>query len=442
MKRLAIYSFFLTNFAITLGFWWYFNGESFVAGGIPVKLLMIGKLSGLIATIFALNQLLLIGRIKWIESVFGLDKLSRVHKWTGYITLLLIVSHVSLVTRAYSLINDIGYFSQYFSFLTEYDDVIYAFIALVILFTTVGLSITIIRRNLKYEWWYYVHIFNYAAFFLFALHQFEYGLASSSEWFRAYWLALYSFVALHILYFRFFKPLYNFQRFGFTIDKVESENGVATSVYITGNNIEKFTRRSGQFMIFRFLQKGFYWQKHPFSLSWGAHNKEIRLTAKKLGDFTELMPNLKPGTKVLVDGPHGVFTSDKIRQNKVLLIAGGIGITPLRSLSEELAGNIDLTLIYSAKTRNEAVLLEELKNIQNFSSSQHPFKLIEIYSDEKVTGAEHGMLNKGKLVQLVPDLTERDVFLCGPPAMMKALKSAMAELGLPKKQLHWERFAL
>lgn len=392
------------------------------------------------ATITALHQLLLIGRVKWIESVYGLDRLSRVHKWNGYVAILLMIAHVTLVTKAYSIFNNISYANQYLSFLTDYDDIISAFLAIVILSATVGLSITIVRRNLKYEWWYYVHILNYLTFFLFASHQLEYGMSQNSEWFKLYWIAIYVFTAAHIGYFRFMKPIINYWRHGFKISKVVSENDVATSIYITGHDIEKFKRQSGQFMIFRFLQKGFWTQQHPFSLSWGANNKELRITAKKLGDFTSLMPNLTVGTPVIIDGPHGVFTAEQIKRDKVLMIAGGIGVTPLRSLSEELVGHTDIVFIYSAKNQTEAVLLEEIKQIQQ--KSNNTLKLLEIYSEQQVPHAEHGMLNKEALVRLVPDLANREVFLCGPPAMMDALKPSLIELGLPKQHLHWERFAL
>ncbi len=440
MKKFFVYLFFLLGYSVTAIFWWHFSGSMFTEGDNALRLLIVGRLAGLLATITALHQLLLIGRIKWIESVYGLDRLSRVHKWNGYLAILLMIIHVVLVTKAYSILNSVSYATQYISFLTKYEDIVSAFFAIVILTVTVGLSITIVRRNLKYEWWYYVHILNYLTFFLFASHQLEYGMSQNSDWFKLYWVAIYMFTAAHIGYFRFVKPIFNYWRHGFKISKVVSENDVATSIYITGHDIEKFKRQSGQFMIFRFLQTGFWTQQHPFSLSWGANNKELRITAKKLGDFTSMMPKLTVGTPVLIDGPHGVFTAEQIKRDKVLMIAGGIGVTPLGSLSEELAGHTDIVFIYSAKSQKEAVLLDEIKQIEQ--KSNQAFKLIEIYSEQQVPQAEHGMLNKDTLIRLVPDLASRDVFLCGPPAMMNALKSSLIELGLPKKQLHWERFAL
>lgn len=437
MKKVLIYLLFTANLAVLIYFWWQSSGLMMTSGDGASIGIAIARLAGLLATQLALTQLILIGRIKWVETVFGLDKLSRVHKWNGYTILALIILHIFILTQTYASLGEISFFSQLFAYIQVDDDFLKALLAFCVLLGTVFLSITIVRRNLKYEWWYWVHLLNYTVYVLFVSHQIKFGSSLQNKTFYYYWLATYAFAAGHIAWFRFGKPLYNFWRQDFTISKVE-DLGPATNVYISGQNLTEFKRRAGQFMIFRFFQRGFWYEAHPFSLSWGANNDLLRLTAKKLGDFTTKLPLLQAGTKVLIDGPHGVFTSQKITQKKVLLIAGGIGITPLRSLTEELAGTTELTLIYSARTKADAVLLDELKTIQNIRS----FKLIEIYADERIAGAEYGRLDQTVLARLVPDLKDRDVFLCGPPPMMTALKQALRKLGLPKKQLHWERFAL
>ncbi len=437
MKKLLLYLLFVANLTVVVYFWWQVSGDMLMSGNGESIGLAIARLAGLIATQLALTQLILIGRVKWVESVFGLDKLSRVHKWNGYTILGLIILHIFIITKTYATINQISLLDQLLGTIKADDDFLKAFLGFCVLLVTVFLSITIVRRNLKYEWWYYVHIFNYSVFVLIVSHQVGFGSSLQNPTFEYYWIGTYLFAGAHIAWFRFGRPLYKYWRHDFTVSKVV-DLGPATSIYIKGKSLEQLKRHAGQFAIWRFFQKGFWMQAHPFTISWGPNNSELRITAKKLGDFTSTLPKLKAGTKVLVDGPHGVFTAKKITQDKVLLIAGGIGITPLRALTEELAGNRDLTLIYSAKTKTEAVLLDELKAIQ----SKRPYKLIEIYADEKVMGAEFGRLNKEVLARLVPDLAERDVFLCGPPAMMDALKVAMTSLGLPRKQLHWERFAL
>lgn len=438
MKKLFYYALFSGNLVILTYFWWQSSGEMMLSGDSSSIGIAVARLAGLLATQLALTQLILIGRIKWIESIFGLDKLSRVHKWNGYGVLALTVLHVALLANIYAYLSEISFVEQLFVYIKYDDDFLKAFLAYLILLGTVFLSITIVRKNLKYEWWYWVHLFNYTVFVLFVSHQINFGSSLQNKGFQYYWLATYAFTALHIAWFRFGKPILNYWQHRFTVGKVE-DLGPATNIYITGKNLEKFLRQSGQFMIFRFFQKGLWYEAHPFSLSWSADNLEIRITAKKLGDFTtKKLPTLAVGTQVLIDGPHGIFTSKQIKKDKVLMIAGGIGITPIRSLVEEVSGKVDLTLIYSAKTKAEAVLLNELKDIQGKTN----YKLIEIYTDEQVEGAQFGRLDKDRLQALVPDLASRDVYLCGPPPMMNALKKAMAELGLPKKQLHWEKFAL
>lgn len=437
LQKHLVYCLFIANLAVVIYFWWQSSWLMITSGDGAAIGLAIARLAGLLATQLALTQLILIGRIKWVESVFGLDKLSRVHKWNGYTILSLIILHVFILTKTYSSLNEISFFGQLFATIKVDDDFLKAFLAFCVLLGTVFLSITIVRRNLKYEWWYWVHLLNYTVYILFVSHQIKFGSSLQNTTFYYYWLATYTFAAGHIAWFRFGRPLYNFWRQDFTITKVE-DLGPATSIYITGKNLTTFKRSSGQFMIFRFFQRRFWYEAHPFSLSWGANNNQLRITAKKVGDFTSKLPLLQPGTKVLIDGPHGVFTSHKITKDKVLLIAGGIGITPLRSLTEELAGTTELTLIYSARTKADAVLIDELKAIQ----TDRAYKLIEIYAEERIAGAEYGRLDQASLDRLVPDLKDSDVFLCGPPAMMTAVRAALAKSGLPKNQLHWERFAL
>lgn len=437
MKKSIVYAVFIGNLLIATWFWWQYSSVLFLTGQTESIMLGVSRLAGIVATQLALIQLMLIGRIKWVEEQFGLDKLSRVHKWNGYAVLSLVILHVFLVTKAYAGFGGTSYFAQSAELITKYDDVFKAFLAYLLLITTVLLSISIVRRKLKYEYWYYVHILNYLTFVLFVGHQLELGISAESLGFKIYWLATYSITALHILWFRFANPLLNLWKHDFTISKVENL-GIATSIYIEGRSLESFKRESGQFFIFRFLQEGFWYEAHPFSLSWSASNSQLRITAKALGDFTGKLKDLKAGTKVLIDGPHGVFTAKQIKRNKVLMIAGGIGITPLRGLAEDITRKTDAVLLYSAKSKREAVLLDEIEDLSN----RNGIRIVPIFSEEKVQNAEHGMLDEARLQRLVPDLTEREVFLCGPPPMMAAVRKQLSNLGLPKKQFHWERFAL
>ncbi len=441
VQKILVFTLFILNFAVLLWFWWNYSGDIFLSNTLSGSLLALGRLTGLLAAMLILIQLILIGRVKWVETAFGLDKLSRIHKWNGYLILGLVVLHPILITQSYAIVNSTTYSGQFRDFINSMDVLLRAFAGYVILLGTIGLSITIVRKRLKYETWYYVHLLNYIAIALVFGHQLRFGTGSASEAFQIYWYLAYGFAFGNLIWFRWLRPLVKFSKHDFHVSRVEPEdpNGIATSIYITGNKIRDFKIKAGQFMIVRFLQKGFWTQAHPFSLSMLPKNGEIRLTAKKLGDYTNQLPMLLPGVEVLIDGPHGIFTEDVITKDKLLFIAGGIGITPIRSLLESLGPKgKDMILLYSNKSPAEHIFAQELSEL----SKVHGFKIVNIYADAKIANAETGYLDKALLQRLVPDLIERDVFLCGPPPMMMAVKKALSELRLPDKQLHWERFAL
>lgn len=419
---------------------WLSEASIFFTGGLISDEAVIAytRLFGLLAAFLLPLQLILIGRVKWVESVFGLDKLSRLHRINGLVILGLIIAHPFLELYMNAKFNETGFVAQYLLFLGGGGDILFATLGFLILLGTIIWSLTIIRKKLKYEWWYWVHVFNYLAIALIFLHIHEMTENSQYWIWPVFWFGLYTFTAFNVLWFRFTRPVIKFHKHKFVISKVD-DLGQATSIYISGQKMDKFKITAGQFMIFRFLQPGFWTQAHPFSMSMAPNGREIRLTAKKLGDFTNELPKLKVGTKVLIDGPHGVFTEKLITHDKLLFIAGGIGITPIRSMLEALGSRYqDKVLLYSNKTVAETVLGEEITSL----SEQNNFSVINIYSNETVSGSENGFLDKAMLARLVPDLSDRDIFLCGPPPMMIALRKAMIELGVPKSQIHFERFAL
>jgi predicted ferric reductase len=179
------------------------------------------------------------------------------------------------------------------------------------------------------------------------------------------------------------------------------------------------------------------WYTHPFSFSTAKNNEYIRISAKKSGDMTSYLGNLKNGTKVIIDGPLGIFTERGIKRakmkDKILFIAGGIGITPIRALIEELSQkNKDMVLLYSNKNQSDVPFGPEL--------IEYNCKIHFIFSDEKVSGYEFDRIDEEKIIRLVPDYAEREIFVCGPPQMMDSMISIFEKSGVPKKQVHFEKF--
>jgi ferredoxin-NADP reductase len=213
------------------------------------------------------------------------------------------------------------------------------------------------------------------------------------------------------------------------VEKVVIETHDVQSVYIRGRNLAQYKFEPGQFVNVTFLRRGM-WYTHPFSFSAAPNGEYLRLSIKRSGDFTSQIQNLKPGTKVILDGPLGRFTTRAATQSKFLLIAGGIGITPVRSLAEELAATKkDFILLFANKTEGDVVFKTELEQLAP------PDRWHNIYS------AEGQYVDAAKIKTLAADFMEREVYLCGPPPMLKGVRQVLLDLGLPPKQLHYEIFA-
>lgn len=437
-RKILAWLFWLANLCVIVGFWWNGSGQTFTNEPI----LAMGRLAGLIATFCALTQFVLMGRVGWLEPIFGLDKLAIFHRRNGIATILLILAHAFLITLGYSQLTGLNAFAQVQQFIQFFPFVPLAMVSEMLFVLVVASSIYIARKHLKFETWYYVHVFTYLAIVLVFWHQFAGGadLLGSSV-FRNYWIGLYVFTLLNVVVWRFGIPTVRSLYHNFKIEKTVAETPSATSLYITGNKLESFTARGGQFVLIRILSKGLWWQEHPFSLSQLPNTQHLRLTIRQLGDFTNQVPYFKPGTPVLVSGPYGAFTHALSVKQKTVYIAGGIGITPVRSLLQERAQwkeKGDAVLLYGNRTQKETALWQEITKL----AKEIDMPVFNILSEQPNYKGEKGYINKDVIARLVPDIAERDVFVCGPPPMVNGIMPALKELGVPKRNIHYERFSL
>ena len=435
-----------TQLLIVVGCWFWFHTHhpmgNLLTGDSIGKLLAWGRLAGLLAVLAILFQLMLVGRVRWVERAYGLDRLTRLHHVTGFALIVLLLLHPVLLALGHGMAADNGFWAQMSEFVSIWEDVLAAAVGLVLMLAASVFSVLVILKRVRYELWYATHLVLYVAIGLAFLHQ----VSSGSDFtdhvaFRYYWYALYAFVLVNLLGYRFVRPALAFFRHRFTVNRVVSEPGDVTSVYIGGRNLERFAIEAGQFMIVRFLAKGYRWEAHPFSMSCFPDGRQLRLSIKRLGDFTRRIPELKPGTPVLIDGPHGVFTARRCAADKVLLIAGGIGITPVRSLAEELVGaGRDVVLVYGNRNGQSIVFKDELDELVARAGGR--LRVHYVMSDDPGWPGEKGRIDRDRLARLVPDITGREVYFCGPPMMRKGIRAALASLGVAARRIHDERFAL
>ncbi len=168
------------------------------------------------------------------------------------------------------------------------------------------------------------------------------------------------------------------------------------------------------------------------------NRRQLRLTVKAIGDFSSGVATLKPGTRVLVEGPFGQFTERVRLHSSALLIAGGIGITPLRALAEEMvAEGVDVCLLYRCRREQDIVFRDELDRLAARSQLRVEYLLSQ--GRGRSPAAE---LGPNVLQQLVPDLLEREIYVCGPPGMNTAVRQSLHRLGAHDEQIHAEVFRL
>jgi predicted ferric reductase len=398
----------------------------------------IARITGLLGAYSALLQVVLLARLPWLERLAGFDRLTVWHRWNGHACLDLILAHVLFSFWGYALMDKISLPSEVSTMLGGgiYPGMITATVGTGLLVAVVVTSVVIVRRRLRYEAWYAVHLLAYAGIALAWFHQIPTGNELVLDRVAAdYWRALPLATIGLVVVFRLLAPIVQAFRFRLRVAEVIAEGPGVVSLRIEGRRLDRLEAQPGQFFLWRFLTKGRWWASHPFSLSQAPDGRSLRITVKALGDFSTRLADVAPGTRVVAEGPFGVFTSAARRREKVVLIAGGIGITPIRALMEDLSG--DVIVIYRVVRDEDVLFRDELEELARERGITLLFVVGDHATDEgaRLLTAEH-------LTELVPDLVERQVYICGPPAMTEALERNVRRAEVPARLIHSEKFAL
>jgi predicted ferric reductase len=438
MRASDAYAFAAIN-ALIIAAMWIRHGNLHELGTFAGTLTAIGQVAALYGTFMALIQLVLISRSPYFDQVFGTDRLLWLHRWGGFLTVWLLVGHFVFTTLGYALGTQSTVVDQFITFLTVYPWVLWSFVALILFIVVAVSSVRASRRSLPYEAWYLIHLGTYLAIALAFMHQLLVGIDFVNDPLaRLYWIGLYVITVGSVLVWRFGAPLVLFARHRLRVANVVQEGPGVVSIYMTGHNLDSLRVRAGQWFHFRFLDRSGWWRAHPFSLSAAPNGRYLRITVKELGDHTGRLQNIRPGTRVLAEGPYGVLTGARRKRKRVLLIAGGIGITPLRALLEELpAGPETLTLIYRVSHPDDLVFRRELDALAEMRQARVHY-LVGKRGSPEMPG---NPFRPSTLRSLVPDIERHDVYVCGPEPMMAAVYRSLTMLRVPESQVHSERFA-
>jgi predicted ferric reductase len=412
-----------------IALWWHATPDVKGLGG---WLTGAGEILGLLAGYGVVVLVALMARLPPLERGVGSDQLARWHSMGGRYVVSLVWAHALLILWGYAVQAHTSVVSETATLLTQYPDVLMATVGGFLLLGVGIVSMRAARRRMRYETWYYLHFYTYLAIALAFSHQFANGASfTSSLAARFWWSAMYLTVAVLIIWYRFAVPLRAFTRHGFHVIGVKEEAPGVISVYIGGSRLDELDAEPGRFFRWRFLTRSLWWSSHPYSLSAAPGKDLLRITVKDLGDHSQALAQLRPGTRVIAAGPYGAFTAADSGRG-VLLLAGGVGITPLRAMFATLPGHV--TLIYRASSERDIVFRDELDAI----AAARGAKVYYLVGSRAEIGGDP--LSPRMLRSLVPGLDQQEIYVCGPSGMISAAVDALRGAGVAQRQIHFESF--
>jgi len=420
------------------------RGLQQVTGGGPDAVSAVGRLTGLLASDLLLVQVLLMARVPLVERAFGQDRLARWHRWTGFSSFHLMVAHVVLITVGYAGSAHANLVAEAWDLVVTYPGMLLATAGTVLLVMVVVTSMRAARRRLRYESWHLLHLYAYLGAGLALPHQLWTGADFvSSPVAQVYWWTLYAVSAGAVLVYRVGLPAWRTWQHRLTVSHVVTEGPGLTSVYLRGRRLDRLPVRAGQFFQWRFLDGPGWSRSHPYSLSGTPRGDLVRITVKDLGDGSSRVASLKPGTRALVEGPYGKLTGETYPGGPLVMLACGIGITPLLALLWDLPYRPgEATLIYRARTEREVAFRRELDWL-----AEHNGVRVVYLLGPRADGSSwlpRTLASRGDakvLRRIAPAIATSHVYVCGPDPWTDAVRTAARSAGVDADHLHTEQFA-
>lgn len=424
-------------------YWWAAGGGIQQLATWTTGLLSAGRLTGLVAADLLLAQVLLMARIPFLESAFGQDRLAKIHRIVGFTSFNLMLAHVGLTTWAYAGGKLAAFLGTLWTLSWTYPGMLLAVAGTLCLVLVVVTSLRAARAKLRYESWHLLHLYAYLGVGLALPHQLWTGQAfTTSPFATAFWWTAWAATAVAVLTWRVGLPLARNLRHRLRVTSVVHEGDGVVSVFMTGAHLDRLPVTAGQFCNWRFLDREGWTRGNPYSLSAAPDGRSLRISVKALGDNSSRTQQVRPGTRVWFEGPYGRLTERPRTRRKLAFIGAGVGMAPLRALAEGLDyAPGDAALLN--RFNDHALYAAELQVL----AAERGLDVIWLPGHRRAPDSWLGPVRSSRPVDdltalwsWVPDIADRDVYICGPEDWTEAVRRTVTDAGLPPEQLHLEHF--
>jgi predicted ferric reductase len=432
---------------IVVALWVSNGGVQAIFSGTGSALSTLGRLLGLLSSDLLLLQVLAMARIPLVERSLGQDKITRWHRLLGYTSVNLMLAHIVAITFGYAALARTGFLAQLWSLITTAQGMLLATVGTALFLLIAVTSARAARRRLKYESWHLLHLYAYLGAGLALPHQLWTGadfLASPIA--TAYWWGLYAVAVGAVLIYRVAIPLGTSWRQRLSVSHVVKEAPGVVSIYVTGRRLARLRVAPGQFFVWRFRTGAGWTRGHPLSLSATPTSGVLRITTATRGDDGDRLARMAPGTRVLIEGPYGRLTPDMRTRRGLVVIGSGLGITPLVALLQHAAAAKNpgpITLVRRLSSAEHRPLQRDIDHLVDSGAVQ----VLDLIGPRSRIGTPWLPRDLGHipgteaLRLLVPDLIDRDVYVCGTAPWVDAVTADLTAAGVPDDALHIERFS-
>ena len=422
-------------------YWWVADGGvTDLTTGWETGLTSVGRLTGLWSADLLLVQVIMMSRLPPLENAFGRDQLTRTHRVIGFLSFDLMLVHVATILAGYAGARWSRLPGTTWELITTGGGILLSVAGLVALCLVAATSIKKARGRLRYESWHLIHLYAYLGVGLALPHQLWTGQQFlSSPGRTVFWWTLWATAAGAIVIWRVALPLVRSLRHGLRVTSVHRESSDVVSVYLTGRRLDRLPVRAGQFLTVRFLDGPGWSRANPFSLSAAPDGRSLRITAKALGAGSARLAHLRPGTRVLFEGPYG-----RLSRPGPYPTEGAAGRCRGRHHPAAGAGRGPGV---RARRRRAAVPLHRRTAVRRRAAGPDGGAGLQVIGlpgprlrPDSVLGPAGGGDELATLLRWVPDLAERDVFLCGPTAWTAGFARLVVAAGVPRTRIHTESF--